>query len=344
VRKSLSERNPVIIGIAGLVLAAVIALLAFNADNLPVIGGGTTYTAFFTEAAGLTPGNEVRVAGVTVGKVTGVSLAGNRVFVSFRVKGVWVGDQSTVAIKIKTLLGDKYLALDPLGPAAQNPSVTIPASRTTSPLDVTAAFQQLGSTISQVNTRQLGQSLEAIASAFRNTPPYVRAALTGLAGLSQTIASRDNQIAQLLRGTQQVTSDLAQENNNFRALFGDGNLLLAELKQRQQAIGALLSGTEAMAVQISGLVRDDNAQLAPALRSLEQVTAVLSANQASLRNALALAGTYYRLIGNVLGNGRWFDVYLCGVVPRSYAPTVVPPTGCQPPRLTSQPPGLGGGG
>ena len=342
--KPLSERNPVILGVVGLVLVAVIALLAFNADNLPIIGGGTTYTAFFTEAAGLTPGNEVRVAGVTVGKVTGVSLAGNRVFVSFRVKGVWVGDESTVAIKIKTLLGDKYLALDPIGPASQNPSVTIPASRTASPLDVTAAFQQLGSTLGQINTTQLARSLEAIASAFRNTPPYVRAALTGLADLSQTIASRDNQIAQLLQGTRQVTQDLSQENSNFRALFGDGNLLLAELKQRQQAIGALLNGTEAMAVQISGLVRDDNARLTPTLHALEQVTAVLSANQANLKKALALAGAYYRLLGNALGNGRWFDVYLCGVVPRSYAPTVVPPTGCQPPKLTSQPPGLGSGG
>jgi phospholipid/cholesterol/gamma-HCH transport system substrate-binding protein len=342
--KPLSERNPVVVGIVGLILVAVFALVAFNANNLPVIGGGTTYTAYFTEAAGLTPGNEVRVAGVTVGKVSGVALAGNRVLVSFRVKGVWVGDESTVAIKIKTLLGDKYLALDPLGPSTQNPAVTIPASRTSSPLDVTAAFQQLGSTIGQINTTQLAQSLEAISSAFRNTPPYVRSALTGLADLSQTISSRDIQLAQLLRGTRQVTQMLSDENSNFRALLGDGNLLLAELQQRQRAISALLTGTQAMATQISGLVRDDNAQLAPTLRELNQVTTVLADNQANLRKALALAGTYYRLIGNVLGNGRWFDVYLCGVVPRSYAPTVVPPTGCEPPKVTSQPPGLGGGG
>jgi phospholipid/cholesterol/gamma-HCH transport system substrate-binding protein len=335
--KPLSERNPVAIGLVGLVIVAVIALLAFNADNLPIIGGGTTYTAYFTEAAGLTPGNEVRVAGVTIGKVTGVALAGNRVLVSFRVRGVWVGNESTVGIAIKTVLGDKYLALDPLGPATQNPGQTIPASRTTSPLDVTAAFQQLGSTLGQVNTAQLAQSLEAISQAFRNTPPYVRQALTGLSALSQTISSRENQLASLLRGTRQITQSLSQENSNFRALLGDGNLLLAELQQRQQAIGSLLTGTQAMATQISGLVRDDNAQLGPTLSALNKVTTVLADNQANLRKALALAGPYYRLIGNALGSGRWFDVYLCGVVPKSYAPTVVPPTGCQPPKA-------GGGG
>ena len=58
--KSLSERNPIAVGLAGLAILVVIALLAFNADNLPIIGGGTTYTALFTEDAGLNPGNEVR--------------------------------------------------------------------------------------------------------------------------------------------------------------------------------------------------------------------------------------------------------------------------------------------
>ena len=330
--KPLSERNPVVVGLVGLALMALIALVAFNANNLPVIGGGTTYTALFTEAAGLTPGNEVRVAGVTVGKVTGVSLDGNRVKVTFRIKGAWVGDASTVAIKIKTLLGDKYLAVDPLGAQTQDPGAVIPATRTSSPLDVTAAFQQLGSTLGQVNTSQLAQGLETIAQTFRNTPPYVKKALTGLSALSETISSRDNQIAQLLAGTRQVTQDLSQENSNFRALLGDGNLLLAELQQRQQAISSLLTGTEALAAQISGLVNDDSARLAPMLSELSRVTAVLQQNQANLSKALSLAGPFYRLLGDALGNGRWFDVYLCGVVPRSYAPTVVPPTGCQPPK------------
>ena len=331
--KSISERNPIAIGLAGLAVLVVIALLAFNAQNLPLIGGGTTYTALFTEDAGLTSGNEVRVAGVTVGKVTGVALDGNRVKVSFRVKGVWVGDASTVAIKIKTVLGDKYLGLDPLGAATQNPGATIPASRTTSPFDVTQAFQQLGSTIGQLNTKQLAQSLQAISDAFRNTPPYVRTALTGLSALSQTISSQDTQLASLFSGTRQITATLSAENSNFRLLLGDGNLLLTELRQRQQAISSMLTGTQALAVQISGLVNDDNAQLTPTLRSLNQVTTVLANNQANLKKALALAGPYYRLVGNTLGNGRWFDVYLCGLVPKSYAPNVVPATGCQPPKV-----------
>jgi len=331
--KPLSERNPIAVAIVGLVLLGLIAFLVFDSANLPIIGGGTGYTAYFAEDAGLQPGNEVRVAGVVVGRVTGVSLAGNKVAVAFKVKGAWVGNQTTAAIKIKTLLGDKFLALDPRGGQPQDPATPIPLSRTSSPYDVTQAFNGLGQEVSQINTVQLGRSLQTLSEAFSGTPPYTRAALRGLASVSQAIASRDNELAGLLQGAKNVTGALAGEDARFAKLLGDGNLLLAELRQRQAAIHALLTGTEALAVQLSGLVSDNQAALGPALAALDQVTAVLQRNQANLKKALALAGPYYRLLGNALGNGRWFDSYLCGIVPKSYLPPGTgPSTGCEPPK------------
>jgi len=331
--KPLSERNPIAVAIVGLVLLGLIAFLVFDSANLPIIGGGTGYTAYFAEDAGLQPGNEVRVAGVVVGRVTGVSLAGNKVAVAFKVKGAWVGNQTTAAIKIKTLLGDKFLALDPRGGQPQDPATPIPLLRTSSPYDVTQAFNGLGQEVSQINTVQLGRSLQTLSEAFSGTPPYTRAALRGLASVSQAIASRDNELAGLLQGARNVTGALAGEDARFAKLLGDGNLLLAELRQRQAAIHALLTGTEALAVQLSGLVSDNQAALGPALAALDQVTAVLQRNQANLKKALALAGPYYRLLGNALGNGRWFDSYLCGIVPKSYLPPGTgPSTGCEPPK------------
>ncbi len=330
--KPIRERNPIAVALVGLAILATLALAAFFANALPFIGGGTGYTAYFSEAAGLQPGNEVRVAGVKVGRVTGVSLAGNKVAVTFTVKSAWVGNATTAAIKIKTVLGDKYLALDPLGTAQQNPAQPIPLSRTTSPYDVTQAFGGLGQELSQINTSQLARSLQTLSDAFSGTPPYARSALRGLASLSASIASRDAAVTSLLAGARKVTGTLAAEDARFQALLGDGNLLLAELRQRQAAIHSLLVSTQQLATQLSGLVADDQSRLGPALAALNQVTSVLAQNQANLARALALAGPYYRLLGNALGNGRWFDVYLCGVVPRSYNPPNIPVRGCKPPK------------
>ena len=333
--KSMSERNPVVVGVVGLVILAALGLLAYYADDLPLIGGGTDYTAAFTEAAGLQPGDEVLVAGVKVGQVTGIGLEGGHVKVTFRVKDTWVGDASTVAIKIRTLLGAKYLAVDPLGGGDQATGQEIPESRTVSPYDVTEAFSGLANTVDQLDTQQLAQSFQAISGAFADTPPEVKDALSGLSRLSDTISSRDNQLAQLLANTKQLTGTLAGDDSQFQLLLNDGNQLLGELRDRQQAIAGLLAGAQQLAQQISGLVADDSATLGPTLTELGQVTAVLQRNQANLNQALSLAGPYYRLVGNALGNGRWLDTYVCGLIPHNYLPPGTPPvTGCQPPKVT----------
>jgi phospholipid/cholesterol/gamma-HCH transport system substrate-binding protein len=331
--KPIRERNPVAVAVVGLAVLLGLGSAAYAADDLPVIGGGTTYSADFTESAGLNSGNEVRVAGVKVGKVTGVSLDRGRVKVTFRVKDTWVGNASTASIMIKTLLGEKYLAVDPLGTARQNPSRRIPVSRTTSPYDVTRAFDQLGGTLGRLDTDQLGQSLQAISDTFRDTPPNVRKAVEGLSALSKTISSRDERLARLLAGTRKITGTLAAQSGDFESLLHDGNLLLGEIERRRSSIHSLLTGTQQLSAQLSGLVRDNQAQLDPTLRALDQVTSMLRRNQGSLDHALAVAGPYYRLVGNTLGNGRWFDSYLCGVVPRDYLPPGTPPaTGCMPPK------------
>ncbi|MFI1014984.1 MCE family protein [Streptomyces sp. NPDC020965] len=328
--KPVRERNPVAVGIVGLLLLALLGIVAYRADTF---GAGTTYRADFTEAAGLDEDDEVRIAGVKVGQVTGVRLSGAKVRVSFTVDGAWVGDSSTAAIAIKTLLGEKYLALDPLGTRSQDPAETIPTRRTTSPYDVTQAFNGLGETIGKIDTAQLAKSFETISATFENSPPNVRSAATGLAALSRSVSKRDAQLAELLRGSRQLTKTLAGKKDSFETLLEDGSLLLGELQARRDAIHRLLTGTRNLGVQLGGVVADNKEQLGPTLAALSKVTAVLLKNRERLDATLAMAGPYYRLVGNAVGNGRWFDTYVCGLVPKNYLPPGTPPsTGCLPPR------------
>ncbi len=333
--KPIRERDPVAVGVVGLAILVVIALLTYFSDDLPFIGGGTTYTAYFAEAVGLQPGNEVRVAGVGVGQVTGVSLDGAKVAVTFRLKGAWVGDTSTVAIKLWSLLGGKYLAVDPSGSAAQDPSRPIPLRRTTSPFDVTQALTSVGQQLSQINTAQLERSIQTLSTAFRGTAPSVRQALTGLADLSASIGAKDTELASLLHSASVVSKTLATQSGTFSSLIKDGNLLLAELQAREQAVHSLLIGTQSLATELSGLVADDQHSLGPTLTALAQVTSLLERNQADLRQALSLVGPYYRLLTNALGNGRWFDTYVCGLIPTNYLPPgTAPKRGCMSPITT----------
>lgn len=329
----MKERNPIRTGAISLTLIALLLLAAFYSDDLPIVGGGTSYAADFSEAAGLVPGNEVRVAGVKVGKVTKVKLNGDRVRVTFKVKDAWVGDRTTAMIRIKTLLGQKFLALDPQGSQPLSPGNPIPKDRTLAPYDVNEAFNGLATTVGQIDTKQLADSFTVLSDTFKNSPEHVRGALDGLSALSKTISSRDEQLAKLLDNTRQLTKTLADRNAEFEKLLSDGNLLLGELRKRREAISALLTGTRDLSRQLSGLVQDNQNQLKPALEQLGRVTTILQRNQDNLDRSLALMAPFYRVFANTLGNGRWFDTYICGLLPPSVNLGVVGfnEEGCLPP-------------
>lgn len=318
--RSFSNRNPTVIGAIGLVVIAALLWAAFNASKLPIIGGGTVYSAAFSEAAGLRANDEVRVAGVKVGTVTSVGLEGDHVKVKFRVKHAFIGNQSTLAIKIKTLLGAKYLAIDSEGGAKQKSGTEIgppcttgvvnPNCRTTSPYDIYPAFQQLTQTVGDINTAQLGKAFETLAETFANTPASVREVVDGLSRLSHTIASRDAELTSLLARANDVTGVLADRDQQLTKLLSDGNLLLAELTARREAIHSLLQNTSLLTAQLEGLVTDNQATLKPALDQLHGVLQMLENNQDALDRGLSVLAPFYRVFTNTLGNGRWFDTYV----------------------------------
>lgn len=315
--KPFRERNPVVIGVASLAVLALVLLAALNVESLPIVGGGTVYSADFSEAAGLRSGDEVRVAGVVSGRVQGVELDGDKVRVTFRVRNAWVGDETTAYIKIKTVLGQKYVALDPRGDDVQDPDTTIPLQRTASPYDVLEAFRDLAQTQNEIDTDQLATSLTVLSDSVRDSPTEVRNALDGLSRLSQTISKRDGELATLLANTKDVSALLASRTGELEKLVADGNLLLAELQERRNAISRLLEGTKALSAQLRGLVADNAAQLRPALDQLEKVTDLLIRNQQKLSEGLYLMGPFVRLFTPAIGNGRWFDNYVYGVLPPS---------------------------
>jgi phospholipid/cholesterol/gamma-HCH transport system substrate-binding protein len=318
--KSFQKRNPVPIALVGIVVLALAFTAALNSDDLPVIGGGTTYSAEFSEASGLQKDNDVRIAGVKVGKVSDIELDGASVKVSFKVKDAWLGDRTSAAIKIKTLLGQKYLALDPQGQGSLNPGNAIPRDRTMAPYDVLDAFRGLSQTVDDIDTKQLAQSFDTISQTFANTPEDVRGALSGLSKLSDTIASRDTQLSNLLANTREVSQTLVDRDAEVQKLLTDGNKLLDELSKREDAITSLLNGSRELATQLQGLIDDNGKQLDPVLTSLDQLTSMLQRNQDSLAQGIAKFAPFIRVFTNTIGNGRWFDNYICGLVLPSFGP------------------------
>jgi phospholipid/cholesterol/gamma-HCH transport system substrate-binding protein len=314
--KPFRERNPLAVGAAGLIALGAGVVVALNAQNLPLIGGGTGYAAAFTEAAGLRAGEHVTIAGVVVGKVTGVGLQGSHVRVDFRVNdGVRFGRYSRAAIEIETLLGSHDLALDPAGPGQFPAGGEIPVSRTSTPYQVVPAIGALTKKVEQVNVRQLARAFDTLSATFASSPPEVRASLSGLSRLSAVIASRDEQLRELLAHTRNVSALLASHAAEINQIINDGDLVLREVASRREVIHQLLINTVVLAEQVSGLINDNQAKLGPLLTHLKGVEEVLLRNQGNLDRALRLLGPFAREFADATGNGRWLDGWVQNLLP-----------------------------
>jgi phospholipid/cholesterol/gamma-HCH transport system substrate-binding protein len=320
-KRTFSEMNPVKIGIAGIAGLVAIALVALNSGTIIRHFTTTAYQADFSEAGGLTAGDNVDIAGLTMGTVDSVSLQGSHVLVTFSVRhGGDLGEDTGATIASATILGTKELDLEPSGPGTLSAGATIPLSRTTSPYNLEEVLSTLTTKASAINASQVAGAFNTIADTLRTTPPSLRAALSGVERLSETIASRDGALTQLLSNSSTVTGLLAQRSQQIGILITDGNELLSTLYERRDEIHDLLVDVTEVVDQVKGLALDNQNQLGPALHQLQGVLNLLNANATNITETIDGLQRYSNGLGEIIGSGPWFYAYVENIVPTNLAP------------------------
>jgi phospholipid/cholesterol/gamma-HCH transport system substrate-binding protein len=315
--KRFSERNPVVIGMIAVVLAAVITVAALQYKQLPFFDIGRQYSAYFAEAGGLKTGAAVQVAGLRVGAVDSIDLDGPRVVITFKVdKDVRLGDRSEAAVKTKSLLGAKILEVTPRGDGSL--SAPIPLERTTPAYQLPDALGDLATTISGLNTNQLNDSLATLAQTFRNTAPDLQAAVAGAARFSETLNERDAQLRGLLEDASKATTVLAQRSEEVVSLIAHTNALLTQLQTQSAALDHLAGNISALSQQVSGLVADNHDTLKPALDKLNGVLAIIDNHKGQIQKSIKLLNSYAMTLGESVASGPYFRAIVANLLPGQF--------------------------
>ena len=311
------ESNPLRTGIFGIFLVVCLVLVSFGYTSLPFWPQGKPYEAYFTDAGGISPGNDVNVSGIKVGQVTGVELAGDTAKVTFTVdRDVRVGDQSLAAIKTDTVLGEKSLAVTPKG---SGKSTVIPLGRTTTPYTLNTALQDLGQNVGELDKPRFEQALQTLTDSLQEATPQLRGALDGVANLSRALNKRDEALGKLLGHAKRVSDTLAERAGQVNQLIVDGNLLFAALDERRQALSNLIAGIDDVSQQLSGFVADNRREFKPALDKLNLVMDNLLERREHISEALKRLPPYATALGEVVGSGPGFQINLYGLPPAPIA-------------------------
>ncbi|MGH3958032.1 MCE family protein [Mycobacterium sp.] len=297
-------------GFIGVVLVVLVIAVGLSPDQLIQRATAVRYQALFSEAGGLAVGNDVTVSGMKVGTVSNMSLHDGDVLVTFTVKGtIELGSDSTAHIRTGTLLGQRVLTAESAGSGRLHPMDVIPVSHTSSPYSLSEAVSDLAGNTAGTNLESVNQSLDTLSATLDQIAPQLGPAFDGVTRLSQALNGRNKTLGELLKGAGDVSGILSQRSEQVNTLILNANDLLEVLVARRQAIVQLLANTSVVAKQLSGLVHDNEAKLAPTLAKLNSVTAMLQKNRDNIAKALPGLAKYQLTQGEAVSSGFYYQSF-----------------------------------
>ncbi|MCT7658441.1 MCE family protein [Mycobacterium deserti] len=332
IRRPLENRNKTWLGV---VAVTVVALLIGAMLLVKVAGVGYRhYTAHFLQAAALQVGNPITIAGIPVGEVTSMELAGDHVEAGLRVRGdVPLGAQSRAIIKITTILGSRYLSLQPAGEGSV-PDNTFDLEHTDVPYDLQEALADVTTTYEQVDSDRFAETLGILGKQLQTLPPVIPQALTNTHRLSTIIAERRDQLGSLLETTETVTNTLHRQQATIGSLIRQGNTLVGEFVTRRATFHAMMDALTNLVETLSGIVIDDRPELEDLLRNVRELSGMLGKHDDLLRSTLQSGPVALRGLANATGtgnavgfnapNGLLVDSWMCAISERAEQFNMIP--------------------
>jgi phospholipid/cholesterol/gamma-HCH transport system substrate-binding protein len=305
-KRPIEGYNKVWLGTVSLVLtAAVVAALIAGVSHLSA--GHTGYRGEFLQAAQIRPGDQVSVAGISVGDVSGVELAGDHVVVEFTVRNdVHLGRDTRAAIKLTTLLGSRYLELSPAD-AGELDHRTIALTKTTVPYDLQATLADATTTFEQVDADRIAESLGTLSQALNGVPEALPQALDNVGSLAAIVSGRRDQIGSLLRSVDTVTAMMRDQQANLGSLVIQGRDLLGEIVSRRATVQRLFDSVTVLVNTVKSIL-DNQPATNELLANLRDFSGMLAQKDALLRNLLQILPVGIRNVANATGNGTAIDV------------------------------------
>jgi phospholipid/cholesterol/gamma-HCH transport system substrate-binding protein len=324
-------------------LAAIMGNFGFGAD--------AEYKAVFTSASMLKKGDDVRVAGVSVGEVKNVEhYKRTMALVTFKVKSdVPLTTTSRAEIRYLNLVGDRYLALeagdengDALPDDAQfdtstgagdsgegtgevaadppttgtplEPGATIPVSRTTPALDLTTLFNGFQPLFQALDPKQVNQLSLNLIQVLQGEGGTVQDLMARTASLTNTLADRDQLIGQVVDNLSQTLQTVDQRHQEVNTLVTELQRWMAGLARDRNTIGDSLDNISDLTVVVADLLRQGRPIVKSDVVKLKQLARLLNKPQ----NQQQITELLDRLPESMTDQtrtgtyGSWYSYYVCG--------------------------------
>ncbi|RMI32717.1 MCE family protein [Nocardia stercoris] len=244
------RRREMRLGLTGVALVGAVAVGSATLYAVPV--GKKTYTADLAEAQTVKAGDDIRVAGVPVGTVTSLDLLPDKVVMHFTVdSSVFVGDASTLDVRMLTVVGGYYVALTPAGREPLG-SKAIPQDRVHLPYTLMQTFQDAITPLREVDGDTVRRNLTALSTSIDQAPDALRTTLDTLGTYVGALDRQRTQVASALSVADEYLTAYDGAKSDLGRLMDNVNLLETVLQNKKaelaESVGLLQSVIDRLAL------------------------------------------------------------------------------------------------
>lgn len=312
------------LGLSAIAVLGALLVAAFSVGTLDLFSHRYELSATFPDAGGVKKGNDVRVAGVPVGEVTGIhpDFEAGQVVITFEVdRGIDLGPETRAEISAATLLGGYYIRLS--GPVAEphledlpgdDPRRRIPLERTNSPVSLIGALGDTTNQIQAIDIDAINTVLRELAGATDRNAEKVPGLLDSISSVGAAVAAREDELRNLLANTSELTEVLAQRDQEILALVDAGTVLLDRLQERRDELATILGEGSSAVATLTATIKAHRADIDGLLSDAHVLLGAIERNTGTINTSLAWAGPIFTLLSRTLAAEGGFNVGVEGVI------------------------------
>src|SRR5436305_14821187 len=297
------------------VCAVFTAYLAFTIGNIHLFQHTYKLTASFDDATGLLKDDNVKVAGVVVGKVGSVKINQGRANVEFSVKdSVKVPTDSSIAIRWRNLIGQRYLYVYP-GTGSTVLRGGDRVTRTRSVVDVGELFNRLGPIVKAIDPKDVNTFLDTIVQALDGNTEKIRQSIDNLAIVAESLGSRDQQIGRLIDNVDTVAGAINDRDAQIRAVLDNLVQISQTFSQNTDVLNTAVTELGDFSDNFGALLANNRTQIDRLIANLNAIVAEVKVKLPVLDSTLGGLDTAAKTLFSASRYGQWLNqVIPCGAL------------------------------
>ena len=302
--------------IAFLTVTSVMTWLVYSTLEREVSGPTTAYAAEFTDVFGLRDGDDVRMAGVRVGRVMSVDLTSdNRAKVAFELQNDQKLRANTEAsILYQNIVGQRYLDLHPGKTGESTPlpaGSVIPVDRTVPSFDVGVVLNGYEPLFATIDPKAADQISNAAIQALQGDTTAWATLVDQTGKLTETVAGRDELLGDMITGMDRLFGTLAKQNDNIDKTISNAQQMVGTFNARRPELISSMGSLSRVMRQLGAVSNEVN----PSLQALIGREPGFAAHMVSIEPQLAFTGAnlpkLLKGLARVTGDGAYLNIYTC---------------------------------